>query len=228
MKNLLILHGWGSSSNNWSGIKKILEKEGINVFAPDLPGFGKNHSLDRSFSIDDFVEWVESYCEENNLSRFFLLGHSFGGAIAVKFLLKNPTKVEKLFLVGPALIRRNSFKKNIIKKFAKFFFFFPTFLKKVIYSRLIRSDYPLTAGQLRKTYLKVIREDVSHLLSKINTPTVIIWGKKDKITPLEDGYLINKEISGSKIKLIDKAGHSIHLETPEKLTEIILKYASFN
>jgi len=223
MKKILILHGWGSSSKKWFEIKEILEKEGYQVFIPDLPGFGDNPPPSRSWSLTDYTEWLKDFSEKNKLERFFLCGHSFGGGIAVKFSLKYPERVEKLFLLSPALLRKKTFPQKIIEKIASLFKFLPNFLKKIIY-KVIKSDYPTTKGVMRETYLKVIREDLTHFLTKLKIPTIIIWGEKDFITPLKQSFLIKEKIENSILEIIKGGGHSFYQEQPEKVSEIILKY----
>ncbi|MDP2864579.1 MAG: alpha/beta hydrolase [bacterium] len=225
MNNILILHGWGSRAKNWSRVKELLENQGYKVFVPDLPGFGENSPLSRAWAIDDYVEWVSDFCEKNNLSQFFLLGHSFGGGLAIKYTLKYPEKIKKLFLVAPAIRRKKTFKKEILKKLSVFF---PklSFLRKIFYRLLfLKSDYPYVQGGIMKeTYLRVIKEDLSDNLSNISISTVIIWGEKDNVTPLKDAYLINKEIKGSKLEIIKGGRHVPNMETPEILAEKIKEF----
>ncbi|MEK7519344.1 MAG: alpha/beta hydrolase [Patescibacteria group bacterium] len=223
MTEILILHGWGSSSAKWEEVKGILVRYGIKVFVPDLPGFGYSQAPSRAWAVDDYVEWVREFCEKNNLSQFFLLGHSFGGTVAVKFSLKYPEKIKKLFLVAPAIIRRKSFQKETIKKTASFFSFLPSFIKKIIYKLLIRSDYPATFGVMRETYLKIIQENLSSYLSEIKVPTIIIWGERDIITPFSDAHFIKEKIPGSKLKTFPDVGHSLHKEAPAQLVQNILQ-----
>ena len=222
-KIILILHGWGSSSQRWVNVKSYLEKGGFRVNIPDLPGFGESPPPKDAWSIDNYVEWARTYCERQNFSQIFLLGHSFGGAIAVKFALKYPEKIIKMFLVAPALIRVKTLKKKIINKTAKFFSFLPNSTKKVIYGSVLKSDYPLKAGTMRDIFQRVIAEDVSPRLSEIQTPTIIIWGKNDDVTPLKDAYLINKKIHGSKLIIIENQGHDLNRKVPELLAEKVLE-----
>lgn len=228
MKTILILHGWGSCAKNWNFVKKLLEEQGYKVFIPDLPGFGENPPPPQIWSIDDYAEWVRNYCEQYELSRFFLLGHSFGGSIAVKFSIKEPEKIEKLFLVGCAGIRKKSLKREIIKKTANFFKkfdFLPLFnlLRKVFY-KLIKSDYLQTQGVIREIYLKILKQDISKDFSKISVPTVLIWGKKDNLTPLKDAHYIKGQISGAKLEILPGIYHNPHRENPKALICIILNY----
>ena len=76
---------------------------------------------------------------------------------------------------------------------------------------------------MKQTYLNVIEEDLSFHLPFIKVPTVIIWGDKDELTPMEDGYFINRQIKNSKLVIIPGAGHCLNKEQPEILTEKVLE-----
>ena len=229
MGEILILHGWGSCAKNWQRVKDGLENGGYRVFVPDLPGFGDNPPLEKAWLVDDYVEWVKDYGEKNNISQFFLLGHSFGGNIAFKFALKYPERIEKLVLVDPALIRVKNAKREIMAKMAKIlklFAFLPFYcsVRKIFYRFIVRSDYPDTEGSMRETYLRVVKEDFSGLVSDISVPTLLIWGERDKITPLKDGYFIKERIARAALEVLPGVGHSSQSENPELLIETILKH----
>lgn len=229
---ILILHGWGwpISSPQWVRVKELLEKSGYAVFTPDLPGFGQTPPPPGPWSLDDYAEWVKNFCEKNNLSRFFLLGHSFGGSVATKFSVKYSEKVRKLILVDSAGIRRKRLKKEIQKKVAHLlsnFSFLPFYglIRKVAYRALFRhSDYLLTEGVMKKTYLNVIGEDVSDIFSDISVPTLLIWGKKDNITPLRHAYFMKENIPGAKLEIIPDVRHNPHREAPELLVQKISEF----
>ena len=236
MKTLLILHGWGSRAENWSRVKELLENQGYKVFVPDLPGFGENSPLSRAWTIDDYVEWVSDFCEKNNLSQFFLLGHSFGGAIAIKFIDKFPEKVQSLILVAPKIRQQKTSRYYlglILAKLGKLIFslpglsFFQPLAKKMLYWAMgTRDYYKLDIEKtiiMKETFKKVVKEDVTSYLSKIKTPTLIIWGSRDKITPTKDAHLINREITSSKLEIIE-GGHVPNLEMPEILAKKVLNF----
>lgn len=223
----LILHGWGSKAEKWEGIGELLVKRGFKVIIPDLPGFGLSQLPLNPWNLDDYCTFVENLVKFLNLDKFHLLGNSFGGAVAVKYSLKHPEKVEKLFLVAAACIRRKTIKKSVLKwasKVLKNFSFLPfySFIRKKIY-QLIRSDYADFDNVMKETYLKVISEDLSKFLSSIKIPTVIIWGDKDRATPVEHAYLINKQIIGSKLIIIPGGTHYLRREIPEVLSQKILE-----
>ena len=232
MTSVLILHGWGwpISSPQWARVKELLETAGYEVFLPDLPGFGQTPSPKEPWAIDDYVEWVKNFCEKNNLSQIFLLGHSFGGSVAVKFSIQYPEKIRKLILVDSAGIRRKRLKKEIQKKVAHFlnrFSFLPfySFIRKIAYRTLFRhSDYLLTEGVMKETYLKVLEEDMSDIFSQISVPTALIWGEKDGITPLAHAYFMKEKIPGAQLHIIPNVKHNPHREAPEILVEKIVEF----
>lgn len=219
---ILIFHGWGSNSDNWQKVGDLLTEKGFRVIIPDLPGFGKSQEPLEIWGINNYSQFAQKLVDFLNLEKFYLLGHSFGGVVALKFSLKSPERIKKLFLVSPAIIRKKTLKQRIIKKIAKFFSFLPFQIKKIIYQKILRSDYPLNPGIMRGIYLKVTGEEISSHLPKIKIPTVIIWGQEDRITPLAQAYLIKKEIPNSILKIIPGVGHGINLEDPYRLTQFIL------
>lgn len=227
---LLILHGWGSRSDNWQKVGEMLAKNGIKVIIPDLPGFGQSDKPLTAWSLDDYCDFVEEFVKVLNLEKFYLLGHSFGGALAIKCGLKFPEKIDKLFLISAACFRRKTFKNKFFKFLSKFIKIKTPFLRKVFYRK---SDYLSTEGVMKDTYLKIIAEDLSEVLSKVQVPTVIIWGEKDKVTPLKHGRLIKEKIQDSrlrqgfggqaKLEIIPNVGHDLNLTAPDELAELISK-----
>lgn len=229
-KPLLILHGWGSRSDNWQKVGELLAENGIKVIIPDLPGFGQSDKPLTAWNLDDYCDFVEEFVKVLNLQKFYLLGHSFGGALAVKCGLKFPEKIDKLFLASAACFRKKTFKNKLFKFLSKFIKIKTPFFRKVFYRK---SDYLSTEGVMRDTYLKIIAEDLTGVLSQVQVPTIIIWGKEDKVTSLKQGRLIKEKIQDSrlrqgyggqaKLEIISNVGHDLNLKTPEKLAEAISK-----
>ena len=227
-KPFLILHGWGSNSDRWIEVAEKISQKGFKVIVPDLPGFGKSDALSAPWNTNKYISWIEEFIKELNLGDFYLLGHSFGGALASKITVKHAQEVKKLFLVSAACVRKKTNKKSLLGKFSKIvkiFYFLPYYglFRKAIYKFIIRkSDYVYVEGIMKETYLNVISEDISFHLPFIKVPTVIIWGDKDESTPMEDGNFINKQIKNSKLVVIPGAGHDLNRKQPEILAEKIL------
>lgn len=227
---VLILHGWGKGSDSWIEVQKLLTEKGYKVICPDLPGFGKSQKPPQPWGLDNYCDFIEKFIFVLNLEKFYLLGHSFGGALAVKCCLKFPQKIEKLFLIAAACFRRRNFKKRLfflIAKIFKIFSFLPFYqqIRKSFYKFIVKeSDYPYTEGIMRDSYLKIIKEDLENVLEKIQVPVIIIWGEKDKIKKLKEAQRISKEIKNSKLKILENVGHNPHSETPQKLAETITHF----
>jgi len=227
-KTLIILHGWGSSKEKWEKVKEILEKKGVKVFVPDLPGF--KEELEQVWRLDDFVGWVENFIEKHRISVFFLLGHSFGGRVAIKFAFKHPEKLKGLILVSAAGLRPKSIWLSLIasiSSFFKIFSFLPGYetLRKIFYKFILRkTDYFKLKGKMKETFKEIIKEDLTPYLSQIKVPTLILWGEKDKITPLRDGLLMKEKIENSELKILPKVGHAPYLEIPERLSADIFNF----
>lgn len=226
----LILHGWGSGSDNWKKVGELLAQNNFRVFIPDLPGFGKSQESKEVWGLDSYVEWLYGFCQEiKELNgSFYLLGHSFGGALASKFAIKYNQKVEKLFLVAPSGIREKTVKKKMlakVSKFIKIFSFLPLYdvTRKVFYRVVVGgNDYTSAKGMMRENFLKVVSEDLSQCLSFIKVPTVIIWGDNDNLTPMLHADIFNKKIENSKLIIVPGAPHALQIVHPEILAEKIL------
>ena len=232
---IIILHGWCSSKEKWAKVKENLEKEGVKVIVPDLPGFKEETKLSQPWSLDNYVEWLENLIEDKikagNLSEpFFILGHSFGGRISLLFASKHPEKLRGLILVDSAGILSDDLKKRAIARYApslKKLSFLPgyRFFRKVFYKFIIRkTDYLYVDGALKETFKMTIERDLTPILSRIKTETLVIWGEKDKTTPLSHGKLMNEKIEGSKIEILRGVAHNPYLDCPEILAGKILDF----
>lgn len=233
-KPFLILHGWGSNSDRWIEVAEELAK-GVpggpgpfKVIVPDLPGFGKSEVISVPWDTNRYIDWLERFVKELNLGEFYLLGHSFGGALASKMAVKHVQEVKELFLVSAACVRRKTARKSFFRglaKIVKLLYFIPyySFFRKAVYKFIIRkSDYVYVEGIMKSTYLNVVAEDLSFHLPFIKVPTVIIWGDKDEFTPVSDGYFIERQIKKSKIIVIPGAGHDLNRKQPDILAEKVL------
>jgi len=235
--NILILHGWGSKADNWSAVKRFLEKEGADVYIPDLPGFGDSPVPENPWSVDDYVNWVDDFCRKNNLSRFHLIGHSFGGGVAMKFSTVHPEKVERLVLINPAIIRVRGPKYYLVLAAAKtgnlilsvpLLSRLKPLLRKVLYRLVGTRDYRKLdfdkTNIMKETFKKVTSEDLSCYLPAVQAQTLVVWSEKDELTPLNQGYIINGKMPRSKMEIIKGTKHAVNLEAPDVLAEKILSF----
>ena len=237
MTPILILHGWGSCAEHWRGVAERLQAAGHIVYSPDLPGFGESAALEKPWSIEDYFYWVREYCEKNNLSRFLLVGHSFGGGLAVKIASAYPEKILGLILIAPKIRRQKTFRYYLgvsLAKIGEVVFFIPflsslrPFARRALYSLIGTKDYYKLDVEkslnLKETFKLIVKMDVTLLLPEIKRPTFIIWGDKDRLTPIKDAYMTNKKIENSKLLIVNNGKHGLNLEMPEFLAEKILDF----
>jgi len=236
----LILHGWGGSSDSWIQTQRLLSTFNLKVIIPDFPGFGKSQTPKEPWCVDNYVDWIDEFMKEiSKLSEkstepFFLLGHSFGGRVAIKLTAKFPKKVKKLILCASAGIRpKLGFKEWVFFHLARMgdYLFSPRPLRKfrdgarnVFYQIIRQRDYLEAKGTMKETIKNVINEDLLPFLPGIEPKTLIIWGEHDRMIPLIYAHSMEKKITDAQLIIIPKVGHSPHLEVPDKLAEEVLRF----
>lgn len=231
---ILVLHGWGGSSDSWIEVMKILSAKGYKIICPDLPGFGKSVTPAVPWGIADYVSWLKAFSDALDLTDFYLIAHSFGGQIAVKFTVDYPAKVKKIIFCASAAIRpKPGLKTKMIYRVAKLgnAIFSPKYLVRLkdgarnfLYVFLRNRDYKKANGTMKETIKKVLVDDLLPDLSKIKKETLLIWGSVDKLVPIKNAHIFKEKIENSRLEVLPKTGHSPHLEVPEKLSEIILRF----
>ncbi|MDP3957192.1 MAG: alpha/beta hydrolase [bacterium] len=226
---LVFLHGWRSQALSFS---KTLEKC-QNVIALDLPGFGESQMPQSAWSIGEYARFLRNFFEKLHIERPILVGHSFGGNIAIKYCAQN-VDVQKLILISSVGIRRKTLKKLlylVLAKVLKVISFFPGLtqlrerVRKSFYTAIGSEDY-IQAGELTEIYRKNIGEDLRGDMGKIKVPTTLIWGEKDDMVPLADGQATQKLIKGSQLFVIPGAGHYVFLDKEKEFEEIFLQAVS--
>jgi len=164
-------------------------------------------------------------------ASFYLLGHSFGGALAMLYALKHPEKIKKLILYNPAIIREKNLKIKISLFLSKIFKFFKKivpqkifyFLKKAYYRFIVKSyDYFNADENLKKTFSNIVKVDLKDLAKDLKVKTILLWSKNDKFTPLKHGEILKNLIPDSQLILLD-GGHSFHKEKPKEFAKILKK-----
>lgn len=230
---ILVLHGWGGSSDSWMETQKILSQE-YRVVIPDLPGFGKSAPPANPWGVGDYMDFVLKFTQRLNLEKFFLIGHSFGGRISIKFTGKYPERVKSLILCDSAGIKPKPGLKTIIIFWLartgnavftpRIFKRFKDSVRNLFYVLIRNRDYAKANGVMKETIKRVLSEDLLLELSDIKKKTLIVWGEVDRMVPLKYAYIFKEKIEGARLETLPKIGHSPHLEVPRKFSEIILKF----
>jgi len=226
-KNIVILHGWGSDLTKWSPFKKFLQQAGFKVYLPKLP-------INQPRATDDFSLWLKQYVKK--IDKFILIGHSFGGQIAVNFTAQYPQKVTHLVLINSSAIRNKlNFKRLIFLPFAKLgklIFSLPLLkslaapAKKILYKTVQEADYFKATPTMKQIMKIIVKEDQQANLKKITVPTLVLWGQQDKTTPLSQGKLTAKLIKNSTLKVFPQTTHGLPFQKPQAVIKKILWFIS--
>jgi pimeloyl-ACP methyl ester carboxylesterase len=228
---LLIIHGWGASSNSWMSLVEEMSGKGFQLIIPDLPGFGKSPDPDKAWGSEEYSKLIIALINHLGLKDFHLLGHSFGGGVALK-IATGDNNVSKLILCDAAIVRKERLnaRQKISKRIAKFGSLVPKslpgyrFFEKLVYRLAGASDYYRANPVMKEVFKKVVNEDLSYLADKVRQPCLIIWGGDDEATPLVDGQFLNKEIKGSELKIIGGARHNPYKTHSKETAEIIINF----
>jgi len=230
---VLVLHGWGVGSDAWVEAAVLLAQENCRVIVPDMPGFGKSEVPGKPWTVDDYVEWIKEFTDKLGMNRLILIGHSFGGQVATKFAAKHQNEINALILCAAAVIRkpRLGSRQILAKYLAKTKIIFQNIpfgiypvLRKIVYRIAGTRDYAQLQGVMAQTFLNVVGESVIESAKRIKTPTLIVWGDKDRETPTEDAREINNAIAGSRLEIIPDAGHKLHRTHAQILAEKIINF----
>jgi len=237
---ILILHGWGGSSDSWISVQKFLAEQRFKVIVPDFPGFGKSKTPKKPWKVDDYVEWLKNFIIEIKkynggfAEPFFLFGHSFGGRIAIKFAVKYPEKIKSLILCASAGIKPEQTLKQkiffILGRLGDYLFSqkplirFKDGARNIFYQIIRQRDYLKANGTMKETIKKILEEDLLDFLPKIKTKTLVLWGKLDKMVSLKYAYIMEEKIPNSQLIILPGIGHSPQLDVPEKLAKTIVQF----
>ena len=234
MKNILLIHGWdydnyyGRTTNEaWNNRLKFIKEleKYYKVYYPSLPGFGKTKEPNvKEWNLDDFANYINEYIKENNIKVDYILGYSFGGAVAVRYK-KLFNKNIKEILCSPALIRNENNSKKFIKT--------PKLLNPI--RKWIRDIYLIKKVKvkemvydtkfLRNTYQNIVRIKMLDELELFNPKDFqLIYGSKDDmVNPNKVLSTVNSNFK-ERIAIINGGGHDIANTHTKDVIDIINKF----
>jgi pimeloyl-ACP methyl ester carboxylesterase len=232
---ILLLHGWGSSSQAFDQLAGRLGAD-YQVVLLDLPGFGNSSPPPPSWHITDYAKLVKTFLDKAGISHLICLGgHSFGGRVAIKAVATGEIKPEHLVLMGSAGIGHSGSLRNqlfkAVAKTGKAVTALPglsalrTRLRSRLYQAAGSSDY-VNAGPLQQVFVNTINEDLQADAAKIKVPTLLVWGDLDTDTPLADGQKLAAKIPQSQLEVVGSAGHYVFVDQPWPVEQLIKEFLS--
>ena len=220
---LVMLHGWGDSLRTFDALTAELVAT-HRIVRLDMPGFGGTERPKGAWTVSDYAAFVGKFLEKFGINTYVIVGHSFGGRIAIKGAgrgILTPRAVVLMASAGNA--RRRTLRNGAYLVAAKIgkaiSLLLPLRIRERMRARLYKSaesDYD-AAGPMKDIFLNTIREDLSADATNIQQPALLIWGGQDEVTPLYDGKRLADRIPNSKIVVIPQAGHFLHREYPREV-----------
>ncbi len=238
--HLIILPGWGGSKQTWNDFVEIAKPHFASVEVIELPCFGDEPCPTDVWGIEEYSRFAQSQIINRTLqikdpnAKVVVLGHSFGGQVLAHLVSHNPTICDGVIFAASSIVRENFLIKRtalgFTAKVGKGIFLLPGLkqfsglAKKILYRASDSPDYQKTSGIQRDIYKKIIRQDQQGVLDNIILPTLVVWGDKDRMTPLKYGTMIAKRLKQARFVVIPNGTHGLHHETKNELLSAITNF----
>lgn len=228
---MILMHGWGCNGATLSLFERV-GAEHHEVFNIDLPGFGSSQEPPTAWGVEEYTRMLEEFCLSLNIDRPILLGHSFGGRIAILFASRNP--VERLVLVDAAGIKP----RRSLKYYFKVYSFklgkalWPLIMGREKAERKIAekrnsagsADYNNASPLMKKVLVKAVNTDLSRYMPAIKAPTLLVWGEEDTATPLADAHRMKRLIPDAGLVSFPGAGHFSFIDNPYQSAAVVRRF----
>ncbi|CAN8312376.1 unnamed protein product [Cochlearia groenlandica] len=247
-RNLVMLHGYGGNSK-WQFVSQISDlSKSFNLLIPDLIFFGKSHTKnsDRSVEIQarSIVGGLNKLGCDDGVSVYSI---SYGGFVGYRMAEIWPEMVERLVIVSSGvgftqtektaemkkhggdcseiLVPRNPMDvRMLVKVSMNTGLMFVDWLPDFILSQFIAVMYEKNRKELRELAKNLLEREEEPELPIISQKTLLIWGDKDKVFPLEHGYRLQRHLQGSRLEVIKGIGHAVNVEAPITLNNLITSF----
>lgn len=223
---LLLLHGLFGALSNWEGVVNRFSSE-YRVVIPMLPIY---EMPIKQAGLDGLVAFLEDFIKAKDLEDLHIMGNSLGGHIALIYTLANQEKVSSLTLTGSSGLFENamggSFPKrgsyNYIKERVEYTFYDPNTATKEYVDEVFETTKSIPKCMRIVAIAKSAqRHNMASEITKIQVPTLLVWGLNDTITPPMVAHEFNRLIPNSTLKFIDKCSHAPMMEHPDKFNDLL-------
>ena len=220
-KDIVLLHGWGQNIEMMKFLGDKFSND-YRITILDFPGYGESDEPEEAWFISDYCDLVHDLVTELKIKNPILIGHSFGGRVAIKYA--SLYDVDKLVLFGAPCIRKQK-ELDAKTKFLKWAKTLPgmngigEYMKKYIGSR----DYKAASPIMRQVLVNTVNEDLSEDAKKIKCPTLLIWGTNDTEAPIEEARELEQLLKdGALIELVGT--HYAYIENLDQVTNILYNF----
>ncbi|MBI5007945.1 MAG: alpha/beta hydrolase [Nitrosomonadales bacterium] len=242
---VILIHGLGGSTDDWKNTIPALAKD-FHVLAFDLPGFGKSDKGSQEYSPTRYARLAHFLADRYFPNKdYHIVGHSMGGAIALRFAAQRPLRFQRLVLIDAAgilhpqviskfqagsMLERTSgvkqtrgFAERLSGKLLEQVDKLPISPIDIANSALGR-DQVLQGGPEKIAALELAGEDFSYAVTSVNEPTLILWGDSDLTVPLRTGKVLAARMPYARLEIIADAGHEPMQDQIEQTNTLVRKH----
>ena len=204
---LVFLHGWGTDSGSLLPLAQLFTEQ-FDVYLVDFAGFGKSKQPDSVWTTKDYATDLDSFITTLPLKKTVLIGHSFGGRVAVQYAANYSDKINGVALIGCAGF---PLPKSLLKKV--YLFGLSLIPRKIKDLKIVQkyakgsADYNASSGIMRKILKQVVNENLTPQAQKIKVPTLLLYGQNDTAAPPAFGEKYHQLISGSQLIIFPNNDH---------------------
>lgn len=227
---IILLHGLMGGLSNFKDVIGFFSSKGYKVIIPELPIY--NLPL-KETTVTAFSDFLEDFIKYKNLSNVILLGNSLGGHVGLIYSNKNPSFVKSLVLTGSSGLYENSMGESYPKR--ENYDYIKRKTQEVFYNSKVATkeivDEVFETVNNREKLVRTlaiaksaIRHNMSEELPNIKTPTLLIWGENDLVTPPEVAREFKSLLPNSKLEWIKKCGHAPMMEHPDEFNKILFNW----
>ena len=237
-KTLVLVHGLGASSERWQYVVPLFEID-FHVIVLDLVGFGYSDKPLADYTIDFFSNFLEKFLVSFGIKKTSIVGSSLGGQIAAEYTSSHPQSVDKLILVSPSGIMKQST------------FALDAYVMAALYpnEQSAKNAFEIMDGSGKKIPMNIINGFVTRMklpnakfafmstllglknsklitkkLENISSPTLIIWGSDDPVIPVNFADDFVSSINNCTLYEMNKCGHTPYVQEPELFASRVLEF----
>jgi pimeloyl-ACP methyl ester carboxylesterase len=232
---IVLLHGLGGSADRWKKVIPYLSTK-YRLIIPDIIGFGYSEKPHVEYTIDFFINFIKKFLNLLNISDVNIIGSSFGGLLALEYAIKYKPEIKKLVLVSPAGMMRyvsTTLKhyisaalyptyENVLRAYQEMMYNSNMVSEESIEDFINRMNLPNSKYVFMSTLMAFNNQPELTDRLNIDIPTLIIWGRNDKLIPVR--YAKKFKIPNSKIVIFDHCGHYPYIEKTEEFVPLVLKF----
>ena len=227
---IIILHGLMGGLSNFDNVAQFFPEKGYKVIIPELPLFELPLL---TTNVNSFAKYLKEFISHKKLDKVILLGNSLGGHIGLLYTKQYPKNVKALVITGSSGLYESAMgesypkrgDRNYIKTKTENVFYDPAIATPELVDEVFETVNDRVKLIRTLTIAKsAIRHNMGKDLPKMNTPTCIIWGENDSVTPPEVGKEFHEKLPDSDLFWIKKCGHAAMMEHPDTFNEILIAW----